>query len=423
MNIAVIGAGYVGLVSAVGLALRGNKVICVDTDERKINSINSKASPIYEEGLEKELQNLVPARLSATMDLGSAVLESDAIFICVGTPSKPSGAEDLSALKKCVKSIGSALRKKKDYCVVVVKSTVLPKITEELVLPLLEKSSGKRCGSDFGLCMNPEFLKEGVALKDFMQPDRIVIGCIDFRTEEKMRELYSGFNAPMLSMKPRDAEMTKLASNCFLASKISFVNELANLSKKIGVDICAVTNGMGHDKRIAPYFLKPGPGFGGSCFPKDLVAMKKFGKSHKEKMRMISATIEANTSQPERFLEFAKSKANLADSRVGVLGLSFKPGTDDVRESPAIPIIRALSSEAKAVNAYDPKAEWNMKRVFPEINYFSSALEVIGNSDVVLIVTDWPEFSGLDFEGKLVLDARNIFEGKQKPKNYECLVK
>ena len=423
MRIGIIGAGYVGLVSGAGFAMRNHEVKCADLSREKVESINSKKSPIYEEGLEDALSRLVPSALSATTSVAEAVLESDAVFICVGTPSKKNGAPDLSALKKCAKEIGNALAQKKDYCAVVVKSTVLPNVTEGVVLPILESASAKKAGKDFGLCMNPEFLKEGVALKDFLGPDRIVIGCIDSRTERAMREIYSGFNAPILAMKPCDAEMTKIASNCFLATKISFMNELANLSKKLGVDIEAVAKGMGSDKRITPYFLKPGPGFGGSCFPKDLRALKSIAKKQGEKMAVISATLEANDSQPMRLVELAASKIDLKNAKVGVLGLAFKPDTDDVRESPAIPVISALLSMAKEVNAFDPKAERNMRRIFPQANYFPSAQEAIRNSDIVLIVTDWPEFSGLDYGSKIVVDARNVFGNAKRPQNYDCLVK
>ena len=423
MRIGIIGAGYVGLVSGAGFALNGHKVKCADISRERVELINSGKSPIYEDGLEEVISRFVPSLLSATTSAAEVVLESKVILICVGTPSKKNGEPDLSALKECAREIGKALAKKKDYCVIAVKSTVLPGVTEGVVLPVLESASQKKAGADFGLCMNPEFLKEGVALKDFLEPDRIVIGCIDSRTESVMRGIYSGFNAPILAMKPCDAEMTKIASNCFLATKISFMNELANLSKKLGVDIEAVAKGMGSDRRIAPYFLKPGPGFGGSCFPKDLRALKSIARKLGEKMAVISATIKANDSQPMRLVELAAAKIDLKSAKVGVLGLAFKPNTDDVRESPAIPIISALLSAAKEVNAFDPKAEKNMRRIFPQANYFPSAQEVIRNSDIVLIVTDWPEFSEPDYGSKIVVDARNVFEGKKKPENYECLVK
>ena len=269
IKIAVIGVGYVGLCSAVGLALAGHDVIAVGRTQAKIDGINAGKSPIFEDGLDEALAKILAnGKFSATTDLAKAVFASDVTFVCVGTPSSKDGSIDLTDIKKASEDIGTALRQRKTRHTVVVKSTVVPGTTENVVIPAIEEASGKRAGADFGVCMNPEFLREGKALEDFMKPDRVVVGELDKSSGDMLQAVYSGFKAPIVKTALRTAEMIKYASNSFLATKISFINEIANLCKKLGIDVYDVAKGVGLDKRIGPLFLNAGVGFGGSCFPK-----------------------------------------------------------------------------------------------------------------------------------------------------------
>ncbi|MFH1545324.1 MAG: UDP-glucose/GDP-mannose dehydrogenase family protein [archaeon] len=419
MKLAVIGSGYVGLISGVGLALNGHEVECIDNDAKKVELINSAKPPIYELGLEEALKKLVPEKLRASTGLKEAVLNSDASFVCVGTPCDEEGKCNLNAVEAVVKSIGSALKENNSFHVVVVKSTVVPTTTEKIVLPLLEEASGKKCGKDFGLCMNPEFLREGFALEDFLKPDRIVCGTSDEKTREIMNSIYSSFNSKILFTSFSEAEMIKYASNSFLSTKISFINEIGNLCKKLGINTYNVAEGVGMDKRISPFFLNAGIGFGGSCFPKDVRALASKAREVGVGSPLLDSVIEVNERQPSKLIELAKKKTELKNKKVGILGLAFKPGTDDVRESRAIPVINELLKEEAKVLAHDPKAEENMKRIFSEVNYFDSAQKLVDESEIIFILTEWEHFSKLDFKDKKVFDGRNIFKNKASPKNYE----
>jgi UDPglucose 6-dehydrogenase len=419
MKITVVGTGYVGLITGTGLALKGHEVVCVDNNEEKVRLINNKIPPIFENGLQEALNEVIPSKLSASSDLEKAVLASDISFICVGTPCDKKGKCDLTAVKEVTKCIASALKKKNSFHVVVVKSTVIPSTTEKVVLPLLEKFSGKKLGK-FGLCMNPETLREGFALQDFLNPDRIILGIQDEKTRNVLNEVYFSFSSPKFFCGFSEAEMVKYASNSFLAAKISFINEVGNICKKLGIDTYAVSKGIGMDKRISPYFLNAGLGFGGSCFPKDVSALIAQGKSLGVNTFLLDSVMKVNENQPKVFLDLIKSKTDLKGKKIGVLGLAFKTGTDDVRESRAIPLIKMLLQEEAVVFAHDPKAEENMKKEISEIAYADSPQKIIDLSDIVLVLTDWPEFSGLDFKDKLVFDARKIFN-ELKPLNYEGL--
>lgn len=419
MKLAVIGSGYVGLVSGVGLALKGHEIECIDNDPKKVDLINSAKPPIYELGLEEALKKLVPLKLKASTGLKEAVLNSDASFVCVGTPCDEEGKCNLNAVEAVVKEIGSALKERTSFQIVVVKSTVVPTTTEKIVLPLLEEVSGKKCGKDFGLCMNPEFLREGFALDDFLKPDRIVCGVSDKKTREIMNSIYSPFNSKILFTSFSEAEMIKYASNSFLSTKISFINEIGNLCKKLGIDTYKVAEGVGMDKRISPFFLNAGIGFGGSCFPKDVKALASKAREVGVGSPLMDSVLKVNESQPLKLIELAKKKTELKNKKVGVLGLAFKPGTDDVRESRAIPVITELLKQEAKVLAHDPKAEENMKRIFSGVDYFDSAQKLIDESDVIFVLTEWEHFSKLDFKDKMVFDGRNIFKNSPKPKNYE----
>ncbi|MFH1695150.1 MAG: UDP-glucose/GDP-mannose dehydrogenase family protein [Candidatus Micrarchaeota archaeon] len=419
MKITVVGTGYVGLITGVGLALKGHEVTCIDNNSEKVEKINNKIPPIFEDGLQEALNKVIPSKLSASTDLEKAVLDSDVSFICVGTPCDEKGKCDLSAVQAVSKGIGSALKKKNDFHVVVVKSTVVPSTTEKIVLPLLEEFSGKKLG-EFGLCMNPETLREGFALQDFLNPDRIILGIHDEKTKNVLNEVYSSFSSPKFFCGFSEAEMIKYASNSLLATKISFINELGNICKKLEIDTYVVSKGIGLDKRISPHFLNAGLGFGGSCFPKDVSALIAQGKSLGVNTFLLDSVMKVNELQPKIFLDLIKSKTEIKGKKIAVLGLAFKAGTDDVRESRAIPLIKMLLQEKALVFAHDPKAEENMKKEFPEITYADSPQKIIDSSEIVLILTDWPDFSSLDFKDKLVFDARKIFN-ELKPLNYEGL--
>ena len=418
-RISIIGSGYVGLVTGIGLAELGNEVIFVDIDKNKIGLINSAMPPIYEKGL-KELMQEDKERYYATTDYYEAISKSEITFICVGTPSKEDGSIDLRYIESASRGIGEALANKEDFHVVVVKSTVIPGTTEDVVKPIIEKESGKKAFKDFGLAMNPEFLREGNAVEDFFNPDRIVIGVKDDKTKLILEELYRQFRCPKIFTDIRTAEMIKYVSNAFLATKISFANEIGNICKKLGVDVYKVFEGVGLDHRINPSFFRAGIGFGGSCFPKDVKALIRKAEELGEEPKILKAVIEVNEKQPLILVELLKKYVpNLRDKRIGILGLAFKPDTDDVRESRAIPIVGALIDKGAKIIAYDPKAMNNFAKIFPQIDYAKSAQEVIDKSDAVLIVTEWGEFEKLDYRGKIVIDGRRMKKAMNEAKIYE----
>ena len=418
-RVSIIGSGYVGLVTGIGLAELGNEVIFVDIDKNKIGLINSAEPPTYEKGL-KELMQEDKERYYATTDYYEAISKSEITFICVGTPSKEDGSIDLRYIESASRGIGEALANKEDFHVVVVKSTVIPGTTEDVVKPIIEKESGKKAFKDFGLAMNPEFLREGNAVEDFFNPDRIVIGVKDDKTKLILEELYRQFRCPKIFTDIRTAEMIKYVSNAFLATKISFANEIGNICKKLGVDVYKVFEGVGLDHRINPSFFRAGIGFGGSCFPKDVKALIRKAEELGEEPKILKAVIEVNEKQPLILVELLKKYVpNLRDKRIGILGLAFKPDTDDVRESRAIPIVGALIDKGAKIIAYDPKAMNNFAKIFPQIDYAKSAQEVIDKSDAVLIVTEWGEFEKLDYSGKIVIDGRRMEKAMNEAKIYE----
>jgi UDPglucose 6-dehydrogenase len=411
MNISIIGTGYVGLVTGACFAKLDNNVICVDVDEKKIGKINNGISPIYEEGLDKLLSDYKD-RIRATTDYNTAINNSDITFICVGTPSKSNGDIDLSFVMDAAKEIGRQLKDKDRWHLVVVKSTVLPGTTRDLVLPNLEKHSGKKAGKDFGLAVNPEFLREGIAVNDFLKPDRIVIGIYDERSRDMLRELYKDFSCPVVETSLSATEMIKYASNAFLATKISFINEIGNMCKKLGVDTYEVADGIGLDRRIGRAFLDSGIGWGGSCFPKDINALIAWAKKTGDGHRIAKSATEVNDLQPLKLVELLKKHIpSLKGKTIGVLGLAFKPNTDDVRESRAIPIVGELLRQGAQVKTYDPKAMRNFKELYSQIEYCSSADEVL-KSDAVLITTKWDEFKTLDYNKKIVIDGRKLEEAE-----------
>jgi UDPglucose 6-dehydrogenase/GDP-mannose 6-dehydrogenase len=410
MRVSVVGTGYVGLVSGVCLAEIGHDVVCVDVDAAKVAQIMRGVPPIYEDGLEDLLKRNLGERFTATADLHSAVLGSELTLIAVGTPFD--GARiDLSYVRKVARDIGAALRDKNGYHVVVVKSTVVPGTTATVVLPILEQVSGKRAGLDFGVGVNPEFLTEGQAISDFMNPDRIVLGAIDARAMEVLDRLYASFsNVPKIRTNPSTAEMIKYSSNALLATAISFSNEIANLCAALGdVDIVDVMEGVhassyltvtGPDGRArAPItsFLQAGCGFGGSCLPKDVKALIAHGEDLGVAMPLLRAVITVNEAQPGQILRtLEKHFESLAGRRIAVLGLAFKPDTTDVRESPAFPIIRLLLDRKASVKAYDPVAVLEARKVLGDAVTYADTLEdSLEDVDAVVLLTRWKEFEAL----------------------------
>ncbi len=412
MNISVIGTGYVGLVSGVCLAEKGHQVTCVDVDQEKVDRINAGDPPIYERDLEALLQKNIGSSLNATTDLRAAVLGSDLSLIAVGTPFD--GDEiDLTFIKTVARQIGEVLRHKPSYHAVIVKSTVVPGTTDSVVLPILEEASGKRVGADIGVGMNPEFLREGEAIADFMNPDRIVLGGIDQRTIDALAELYSVFpDVDKLETNPRTAEMIKYTANSLLATMISFANEIGNLSAKLGeIDVVEVMRGVHLDKRLSPIlpngerivpsfttYIEAGCGFGGSCFPKDVKALIAHGKKVGLPMKLLDSVIQVNAEQPQQMLSILhKHFASVDDLSVAVLGLAFKPGTDDMRESPAIPIVQALLKQKAQIKAYDPIASHEAQKIFGngQIVYCDRLDETLQDVEVVLLLTRWGEFDAV----------------------------
>jgi len=418
MKISIIGSGYVGMVTGTCFAELGNEVTFLDIDAQKIAIIDAGRTPIYEEGLEKLLQNN-SSRISATTDYGEAIQNTDITFICVGTPSDERGAIDLAYIESACRQLGAELRNKPEPHTVIVKSTVLPGTTENVVRPVLEAASGKEAFVDFGLGTNPEFLREGIAVRDFMHPDRIVLGVRDTRTEAVLEELYAGFSCPKLITAISTTEMIKYTSNAFLATKISFANEIGNLCKHLGIDTEEVFKGVGLDARINPAFFRSGIGFGGSCFPKDVKALIAHAEEAGEAVDLLRSVMAVNDCQPLKSITLLKQHIpDLRGKTIAILGLAFKPDTDDIRESRALPIMVALAQEGARIIAYDPLAEASMQKVFPDAVYLDAADEALG-ADAVIIATEWKEFKNLDYSGKIVIDGRRIENAQRTAAVYE----
>jgi UDPglucose 6-dehydrogenase len=430
MKLAIIGAGYVGLVTAACFAEMGNDVICMDADESKIKTLEAGHIPIYEPGLEDVIKrNAQENRLRFTTDLAAAVAESLIIFIAVGTPQDRDGSADLSMVLQVAREIGRIMD---GYRVIVEKSTV-PVGTAAKVRQVMTEELQKRGEVlEFDVVSNPEFLKEGTALDDFMKPDRIVAGCDDPRVAELMKELYAPFvrtNHPIIVMDVVSAELTKYAANAFLATKISFINELANICARTGADIEMIRRGIGSDRRIGNLFLFPGLGYGGSCFPKDMQALIHTANSLKYPPRLLEAAEAINLEQRLIFLEQIREsfKGDLKGRVFAIWGLSFKPQTDDIREAPALTIISQLVQQGAKIQAYDPEAMGAAREHFgenPAITYFNSSYEALEGADALVICTEWARFREPDFERmKALMKAPVIFDGRNlyKPGKLEKL--
>ncbi len=414
--ISVVGLGYVGIVTSACLADMGYNVICADIDKEKIDLVNKGKSPIFEPGVPELIKKALEGnKLLATTDIQKAVVESELTFITVGTPTVK-GKIDLTAVRSASETIGKGLAEKNSYHVVVVKSTVIPGTTERVVIPIIEKNSKKQEGVDFGVCSNPEFLREGSAVYDFRNPDRIIIGSNNEKAGDFLEGIFKPFNSTILRTDIRTAEMIKYANNAFLATKVSFINEIANICKELGVDVNKVAEGIGLDFRINPHFLNAGAGFGGSCFPKDVQALISASKSVGVNPILLNSVLEVNKNQPLKLIELAKELlGNLNDKNITVLGLSFKPNTDDMREAPSIKIISTLLSEKAKVAVYDPAAMDNAKKIFgKKIKYAPNILEAVKNADCLLIVTEWDEFKNLPLpEIKGLMRNRFIVDGRR----------
>lgn len=411
----MVGTGYVGLPAGAGLASKGHDITCVDIDEEKVEKINNGECPIYEEDLPELLEKVVSeGKLEATTDTEKAVRNSDMTFLAVGTPMQDDGSINLDYIKQAARDAAEGLKDKDEYHVFVVKSTVVPKTTEEEIIPAMEEVSGKKAEEDFGVCMNPEFLREGTALNDFLQPDRIVIGELDERSGDMLEKAYSDFDAPVLGTSLRAAELIKYASNSILATKISFINEVGNLCKELDIDVYEVADGVGMDHRVKRDFLNSGAGFGGSCFPKDVRALISFMEENDVEPRVLQSVIDVNVDQKTKLIEqLQEHYPDLSGKTVAVLGLSFKPGTDDTRKSPAIPIIQELKDRGAEVKAYDPKAIGNMREKHPNIRYTESYQEALENSDAALLITDWDEFNQISRKDLKTMNKPLLLEGRR----------
>ncbi|HEY3169775.1 MAG TPA: UDP-glucose/GDP-mannose dehydrogenase family protein [Thermoanaerobaculia bacterium] len=418
MNICVVGTGYVGLVTGACLADFGMNVACVDKDEAKIASLQAGRIPIYEPGLEEIVaKNERAGRLHFTTDLKAAIEGALAIFIAVGTPPNPDGSPDLTFVRQVAEAIAQYMN---TYKVVVTKSTV-PTGTGRMIEQILRSGNGEQ---DFSVVSNPEFLREGSAISDFLRPDRIVIGASDARAIEVMKEIYSPLflaETPFVITDVASAELIKYASNGFLAVKISFINEIAHLCEVMGADVHDVARGMGLDRRIGSQFLLAGPGFGGSCFPKDTAAAIDLARQHGQRFRIIEAAVCANSETKARMIEKISAAAGpLGDRTAAVLGLSFKPGTDDIRESPALSVISDLLAAGVSVRAFDPAAMENARTLFPDLYYASDVYDCAMGAHVLVLATEWNEFRALDFDrlgrvmkSKIVVDLRNVYEPRE----------
>lgn len=422
MNIAVIGTGYVGLVSGTCFAETGNNVMCVDIDENKVEQMRDGQIPIYEPGLEVLfLRNIVKKRLSFTTDLHNAVRQSDVIFLCLPTPQGGDGAADLKYVLKVADDLGKLFQKEPElgFKVIVDKSTV-PVGTSDKVRDAIKKNAPD---FDFDVCSNPEFLREGIAVEDFMKPERVIVGTGSEKTKKIMENLYDPFirtGNPIYFMDEKSAEMTKYAANSFIAMKISFMNEIANLCELTGAQVDNVRLGIGSDSRIGKRYLFPGIGYGGSCFPKDVHALVNTANENKYDFKILKSVIEINKHQVNLFFDKIKNhyKDDLKGKHFALWGLAFKPNTDDVREAPAHYLIKLLTDAGSTIKAYDPEANNTSKAVLGDlIQYAETSDDTLKDADALIVVTEWKEFRNPDFEKirqglktPVIFDGRNLYD-------------
>ena len=422
-HIAIIGTGYVGLVSGSGISDFGHKVICADIDEEKIKVLQTGKIPIYEPGLDELVErNTKAERLSFSTDVEKTIRNSDVIFIAVSTPQGENGEADISAVKAVAKIIGQNLNNRKVVCT---KSTV-PIGTGKLVTSIINENNPEKM--EFDYVSNPEFLREGSAVKDFLWPDRLVIGTESDWGFEVMRDVYRPLyinETPIVNTTVETAELIKYASNAFLSLKISYINEISALCEKVGADVHVVAKTMGSDGRISPKFLHPGPGFGGSCFPKDTSALVSMAQNKNVPMRTIQAAIETNAYQKKRMVKKLQAlTGDFSGLTIGVLGLAFKSKTDDVRESASLEMVGSLLKAGAQVKAYDPEANTSFAKFYPQITYCKTWEEAVKDTDAVAVMTEWNEFRTMDaktlknlMKSPIILDTRNILSRNELQKN------
>ncbi len=427
MKICVIGLGFVGFTMATVMASKGFKVIGVDNDKEKISTIKQSKAPFFEPNIKELLGKTLGNHFEATDNLKDAVLKSDTVFICVGTPSNPDGSANLSFLKKICQEIGQILKENNTFKTIVVKSTVPPLTTNGLVKQTLEKYSSKKSDSDFGLCMNPEFLREGNAVEDMLSPHLIVIGTNDERTKKNMHQFYKSLYPEklpkILDTNAINAELIKLANNSFLATKISFINTIANICNQIeGADVEVIAKAIGFDPRIGPLFLRAGPGYGGSCFPKDVSGFLNFSISLGYHPLLLESTQKVNQDQPYIIMKMIEKKIkNFEDKTISILGLSFKKNTDDIRDSVATKIVNSLLEKKAVVKVHDPMAIENFKKkIGDKIIYCDNPIDCLKSSDCCIVLTEWDVYRNIsanDFKKNMkspcVIDARRIFNPKE----------
>jgi UDPglucose 6-dehydrogenase len=420
-NIVVSGTGYVGLVTGTCFADLGNRVVCVDVDEDKIEKLKKGHSPIYEPGLEEMVQrNIKARRLHFTTHYEEALKDAEFVFIAVGTPEAPDGSADMRYVEAAARAIGKHGPGRATEPLVIVNKSTVPIGTGDLVSRLVSEECPP--GFKFVVVSNPEFTREGQAVLDFLQPDRVVLGSDDRKAAERVRELYEPLDAPVIITDIRTAEMIKYASNAILATYISFINEIAHICDHLGADVKLVAQGMGYDKRINAQFLQAGVGFGGSCFPKDVKALAHMAASNQAHPQLLNAVMEINRDARRHFVEKLERMldGDLAGKRIGVLGLTFKPDTDDMRESPALDIIAALVKSGARVQAYDPVGMENARDKLKDVHYCSDAYETAAGADAVLLITAWNEFKRLDMQKlrevmrqPILLDGRNVYDPQE----------
>ena len=412
MNIAVIGAGYVGATTSVAFANYGHKVYVIEHDQEKLKKLKKSILSFYEEGMEELLKKLMTnGNLLFYPHIEEMIDQCEILFITVGTPSLPNGEADLTYVEEAARQIGRSMN---EYKIIVIKSTV-PVGTGDHINKIIKAELKKRNQDiSFDLVSNPEFLREGKALQDALYPERIVIGCETKKAQKVMKDLYKENNSPIVFTTIKNAEMIKYASNAFLATKISFINELARLCDKIGADVIQVAKGMGLDSRIGPHFLQAGIGYGGSCFPKDIKALLALASEKKTPLQILQAVSNVNQTQPQWFMEkVKKALGSLSGKRIAVLGLTFKPQTDDIREASSLKIIHDLIQNHSYITAYDPQGIEHVKKIYPTIHYTKTPLQALKGADAVLIVTEWKEIIEIDWQkAKNILSQPFVFDGR-----------
>ena len=416
-KICVVGTGYVGLVTGTCFADLGNDVTCLDIDENRIEKLKQGIMPIYEPGLVQLVEtNTTAGRLTFTTDYAQALQNVEFVFIAVGTPSGDEGEADLQYVRQAAEAISDHV----DHSIIVVNKSTVPVGTGDWVTDVIIKRRERTGGAplDFKVVSNPEFLREGSAINDCMNPDRVVLGSTDRSAAKKIAELYTPLRCPVMITDLRTAEMIKYASNAFLATKISFINEMANMCEELGADVVEVARGMGLDKRIGPAFLDAGLGWGGSCFPKDVKALAHMAVLHGTHPQLLQAVMEINRNQRRRTIYKLRNALNgLNEKTIGILGLSFKPNTDDIRDAPALEIIHLLENEGACIQAYDPQGAENAKKMIPRVKLCETPYQVAEGADALVVATDWNEFKQLDFarikavmRQPVLIDGRNIWD-------------